>query len=61
MIFGYYFVILHCIGPLAAGMSSEGDGAGGRSTTYWKSDTVRFVFGHLNVGNSNLNQRQTQR
>ncbi len=25
------------------------------------SDTVRFVFGHLNVGNSNLNQRQMQK
>ena len=23
-----------------------------RITTYWKSDTVRFVFGNLNVGNS---------
>ena len=28
-------------------------GAEGWSTTLWKSDTVRFVFGHLNVGNSN--------
>ena len=34
-------------------MSSEVDGAVGQSTTLWKSDTVRFVFGHLNVGNSN--------
>ena len=34
-------------------MPSEDDGASGRSTTLWKSDTVRIVFGHLNVGNSN--------
>ena len=29
-----------------------------RTTTLWESDTVRFVFGDLNVGNSNLYQRQ---
>ena len=34
-------------------MFSVEDGADGWSTTLWKSDTVRFVFGHLNVGNSN--------
>ena len=45
----------------AAMMSSEGDGVGGRSTTYWKSDTRRFVFGGLNVGNSDPCQRQQQR
>ena len=28
------------------------------STTYWKSDTVRFVFGGLNVGNSYPYQKQ---
>ena len=55
------FVLLHLHLPLAAVMSSEGDGATGRSTTYWKSDTVRFVFGDLNVGTSNPNQRQMQR
>ncbi len=44
-----------------AAMFSVEDGVNGRGTTLWKSDTVRFVFGHLNVGNSNLNQRQKQR
>ena len=52
---------MHLHLPLAAVMSSEDDGVGGWSTTYWKSDTVRFVFGDLNVGNSNPNQRQMQR
>jgi len=33
-------------------MSSEDDRVDGWSTTLWKSDTVRFVFGYLNVGNS---------
>ena len=47
--------------PNTAAMFSVEDGADGWSTTLWKSDTVRFVFGHLNVGNSNLNQRQMQR
>ena len=61
MIFGYYFVILHLHLPHAARMSSEGDGVGWRSTTYWKSDTRRFVFGGLNVGNSDPCQRQQQR
>ena len=46
---------------MMAMMFSEEDRAAGWSTTLWKSDTVRFVFGHLNVGNSNLNQRQMQR
>ena len=49
----FIFVLLHLHLLHAAGMSSEGDGASGRSTTYWKSDTVRFVFGSLNLGNSN--------
>ena len=31
------------------------------ATTLWKSDTVRFVFDSLNVGNSLLDQRQMQR
>jgi len=47
--------------PIAAVMRSEESGADGQSNTWWKSDTVRFVFGHLNVGNSNTHQRQTQR
>ena len=34
-------------------MSSEDDGAMGRALHCGISDTVRFVFGHLNVGNSN--------
>ena len=42
-------------------MSPEDDGADGRSTTLWKSDTVRFVFGSLNLGNSTLVQRHMQR
>ncbi len=33
-------------------MSSEDDRADGWCTTWWKSDTVRFVFDYLNVGNS---------
>ncbi len=34
--------------PMVAVKSFEEDGATGWSTTLWKSDTVRFVFGHLN-------------
>ena len=55
------FVSLQMLLPNTAAMFSVEDGADGWSTTLWKSDTVRFVFGHLNVGNSNLNQRQMQR
>ena len=33
-------------------MRTEVRGAAGWSTTLWKSDTARFVFGYLNVGNS---------
>ena len=36
-----------CILPIAVKMSFEEDGAVGWSTTLWKSDTVRFVFGLL--------------
>jgi len=38
------FVLLHLHLPLAAGMSSEGDGATGRSTTYWKALGPKHVF-----------------
>ena len=34
-------------------MRIELRGVSGWSTTLWKSDTVRFVFDSLNVGNSN--------
>ena len=40
-------------------MSSEDDRVDGWSTTLWKSDTVRFVFDLLNVGNSNLYSKTT--
>jgi len=39
--------------PDVAVMSYERDGVEWRSTTLRKSDTVRFVFGSLNVGTSN--------
>jgi len=41
-----------CHLPMVAVISFEEDGAARWSTTLWKSDTVRFVFGYLNVGNS---------
>lgn len=53
--------LYNCICLISVVMSSEEDGADRWSTSLLKSDTVRFVFGHLNVGNSNLNQKQTQK
>ena len=46
---------------ITATISSEDDGADGQSTTLWKSDTVRYVFDCLNLGNSTLVQRQMQK
>ena len=46
------FVFLHL--HLACGQNTS-------ATTWRKSDTVRFGFGSSNVGNSNFNQRQTQK
>ena len=50
--FRLFFVILQLHLPVTATMSFENDGADGWSTTLRKSDTVRFVFDYLNVGNS---------
>lgn len=38
---------MHLHLPVAATMFSEESGADGRSTTYWKSDTVRSCFWQL--------------
>ena len=43
---------------MMAMMFSEEDRAAGWSTTLWKSDTVRFVFGLFELPQSNLVQRQ---
>ena len=56
-----YYYLCKCYLPMVAGMRTEVCGAAGWSTTLWKSDTVRFVFDSLNVGNSTLVQRQLQR
>ena len=39
---------MHLHLPVMTVLLSEDDGVDGWSTTLWKSDTVRFVFGHLN-------------
>ena len=41
-----------------AAMSFVEDGVDEWNTTLWKSDAVRFVFGYLNLRNSNPVQRQ---
>ena len=55
MIF-FFFIKIICIFASASTVLAlrpfEKGGVNLWSTTYWKSDTVRFVFGDLNVGNS---------
>jgi hypothetical protein len=46
------FCIFADASAYSATMSFQEDGVNGRGTTLWKSDTVRFVFDYLNVGNS---------
>lgn len=54
-LFRIKFVILYPHLPVTAGMSSEGDGADGWITTYWKA-LSRFVFGQSNYHNREANK-----